>query len=174
MPAASRRHGNGSLDVSSAGAIAQTLLDFLGDTTGLPEALAASIPPINDVRPVDLPSVADPLPHDYPDVREPAAPAVEEPEEPEQHPEEQPEEQPATVAVPTPSEPAQPDQPDQPDRPDDPDDEPPIPSVSDLPTEAGMPVFGADDEVDWLRARSTPPPPPPKLRKHFSPSAAPW
>ena len=47
----------------------------------------------------------------------------------------------------------------------DPGRRPPIPSVADivdLPTEAGMPVFGdEDDEVAWMRARSTPPPPPP-------------
>ena len=48
-------------------------------------------------------------------------------------------------------------------------DERPIPSVSDivdLPTEAGMPVFDdEDEEVAWLRARSTPPPPPPPFEE---------
>ena len=34
---------------------------------------------------------------------------------------------------------------------------------TDLPTEAGMPVFHDDDEVDWLRARAASPPPPPPL-----------
>lgn len=34
---------------------------------------------------------------------------------------------------------------------------------TDLPTEAGMPVFHEDDEVDWLRARSDKPAPPPPL-----------
>lgn len=36
--------------------------------------------------------------------------------------------------------------------------------VTDLPTEEGIPVFGAgdgSDDVQWLRTRSTPPPPPP-------------
>ncbi|WP_235529614.1 protein kinase family protein [Nocardioides sp. Soil774] len=33
----------------------------------------------------------------------------------------------------------------------------------DLPTEAGMPVFHDDDEVDWLRARAERPAPPPPL-----------
>jgi hypothetical protein len=37
------------------------------------------------------------------------------------------------------------------------------PSSTDLPTEAGMPVFHEDDEVDWLRARSDKPAPPPPL-----------
>lgn len=35
--------------------------------------------------------------------------------------------------------------------------------VVDLPTEAGMPVFHDDDEVDWLRARADRPEPPPPL-----------
>ena len=34
---------------------------------------------------------------------------------------------------------------------------------TDLPTQAGMPVFHDDDEVDWLRARSEKPAPPPPL-----------
>ena len=37
------------------------------------------------------------------------------------------------------------------------------PSVTDLPTQAGMPVFHDDDEVDWLRARADRPEPPPPL-----------
>lgn len=36
-------------------------------------------------------------------------------------------------------------------------------SVVDLPTQAGMPVFHDDDEVDWLRARADRPEPPPPL-----------
>lgn len=35
--------------------------------------------------------------------------------------------------------------------------------ATDLPTEAGMPVFHDDDEVDWLRARAERPAPPPPL-----------
>ncbi|GAA3833275.1 protein kinase family protein [Nocardioides panacisoli] len=154
-----RRHGNGAPDLSSAAAISQALTDFLGDTTGLPEALAASIPPINDVQPVNLPSVADPVPHDYPDPTVQVV-AREEPavlEEPEPEPE------PATQPVDRLDELGGEDA-----------DDPPIPSVSDLPTEAGMPVFGEDDQVEWLRARSTPPPPPPPFedppeRPLFSP-----
>ena len=37
----------------------------------------------------------------------------------------------------------------------------PAPSSTELPTQAGMPVFHDDDEVDWLRARSEKPAPPP-------------
>ncbi len=39
----------------------------------------------------------------------------------------------------------------------------PVPPAADLPTQAGMPVFHDDDEVDWLRARSEPVTPPPPL-----------
>ena len=38
-----------------------------------------------------------------------------------------------------------------------------VPPVVDLPTQAGMPVFHDDDEVDWLRARTEPATPPPPL-----------
>jgi hypothetical protein len=124
-------------DVSTASAVHERLMEFLGGVdgaSGLPEALAGSIPPINEVRPVVLPQVPEMTVRDF----ERPPPQVEDP--------------PASV------EPVEPDEP----------EEPPIPSVSDivdLPTEAGMPVFGdpdnGDDDVAWLRARSTPPPPPP-------------
>jgi serine/threonine kinase PknH len=39
------------------------------------------------------------------------------------------------------------------------------PAVTDLPTQAGMPVFHDDDEVDWLRARAEKPEPPPPLEE---------
>ncbi len=103
-------------------------MEFLGDPAGLPEALAGSIPPINEIRRVVLPQVPEITVRDY----DRPSPPIDDP--------------PAAVAP----------------------VEPPIPSVADLvdlPTEAGMPVFGdpdnGDDEVAWLRARSTPPPPPP-------------
>ena len=40
---------------------------------------------------------------------------------------------------------------------------PDLPPPIDLPTQAGMPVFHDDDEVDWLRARTEPVTPPPPL-----------
>lgn len=51
-----------------------------------------------------------------------------------------------------------------------PDVEPPTPAPTpapptDLPTQAGMPVFHDDDEVDWLRARADRPEPPPPLEE---------
>jgi hypothetical protein len=39
------------------------------------------------------------------------------------------------------------------------------PASGDLPTQAGMPVFHDDDEVDWLRARAERPEPPPPLEE---------
>lgn len=36
---------------------------------------------------------------------------------------------------------------------------------ADVPTEAGMPVFHDDEQVDWLRARGNPPPPPPAFEE---------
>ncbi len=57
--------------------------------------------------------------------------------------------------------------------PDEPADAPQPPPVepraatptTDLPTQAGMPVFHDDDEVDWLRARADKPAPPPPLHE---------
>ncbi|KAA1415407.1 hypothetical protein F0U44_20650 [Nocardioides humilatus] len=138
------------LEVSTAGAVRERLMDYLGgDPSGLPEALAGSIPPINEIRPVVLPQVPEMTVRDF----ERAAQGEPDPE-------------PAPLPA---------------------LDEPPIPSVAelrhsadptafasvdpigaldsvevDIPTEAGMPVFAdEDDEVEWLRARSSPPPPPP-------------
>ncbi|WP_322937485.1 protein kinase family protein [Nocardioides bizhenqiangii] len=130
-------------DVSTASAVRDRLMEFLGDPNGLSEALAGSIPPINEIRPVVLPQVPEMTIRDF----ERPAPDSDDP--------------------PAPLEPAEPAEPEEQEDPEEPE-EPPIPSVSDivdLPTEAGMPVFGdpdeGDDEVAWLRARSTPPPPPP-------------
>lgn len=131
-----RRRSGEHPDVSSAASIAGELLAFVGDPAGAPTRLARAIPPINELRPVWLPALADPLPHDASRDDIPVVPAAPEPEpEPEPDPE--------------------------PDLEPDPEDEPPIPLVTELPTEAGMPVFGDDEDVTWLRTRSTPPPPPP-------------
>ncbi|WP_183097841.1 protein kinase family protein [Nocardioides pelophilus] len=128
-------HHQPGIDVGTANAVRDRLLEFIGDPGGLSEALADSIPPINEVRQVVLPQVPEMTVRDFERTAEPAEPA--EPAQPEVV--EEPE-----VAV---------------------REERPIPSVSDivdLPTEAGMPVFDdEEDEVSWLRARSTPPPPPP-------------
>lgn len=50
--------------------------------------------------------------------------------------------------------------------PGEPEPEPAPPTApGDLPTQAGMPVFHDDDEVDWLRARAERPEPPPPLEE---------
>lgn len=137
-----RRRGPGLPDVSTAERIAAELLAFVGDTAGMQESLASSIPPINELRPVWLPAVADPLPHDS---SHDPIPVVDEP----------------LVVEPLVEEPSL----------DEPPVEEPIPLVgpasgglTELPTEEGIPVFGvgeSGDDVQWLRTRSTPPPPPP-------------
>lgn len=48
---------------------------------------------------------------------------------------------------------------------------------TELPTEAGVPIFGDDDDVSWFSARSQPPPPPPPFddppeRPLFAPEPA--
>lgn len=58
------------------------------------------------------------------------------------------------------------------------DDEPEAEtSVEDRPTEAGVPIFGDDDDVSWLERRTTPAPPPPPFeappeRPLFAPEPA--
>ncbi|KRC68084.1 MULTISPECIES: protein kinase family protein [unclassified Nocardioides] len=129
-----RMLGSEHPDVSSARGIAEELLAFVGDPTGMPESLAQAIPQVNELRPVWLPAVADPLPHDSSRDDIPVVPPAVE----------------ADIDL---------------DRVDL-SDPPVVPAagtgVTDLPTEPGLPVFGAgEDDVQWLRTRSTPPPPPP-------------
>lgn len=151
-------------DVSSARAIRQGLLDFVGDTAGMPESLASAIPSVNELQPVWLPAVADPMPHDPTGDDLPVVPAapgpVEGPEQTDQP--ERPEPRPAAAEAATGTVPARDPELD-PETAADGAPEPdarPTP-VADLPTEPGMPVFGDDEDVEWLRTRSTPPPPPP-------------
>jgi serine/threonine protein kinase len=158
-----RRLGNDHPDVSSAEGICVELLGFVGDATGMPEALAQSIPPINELRPVWLPAVADPVPHDSTADDLPVVPPVDlavdqAVDQAGDQAVDQPVEQPVDE-VPRGLRFAGVDQ-----------DDPPIPLVSELPTElpteAGMPVFDEDDDdVQWIRTRSTPPPPPPPFEE---------
>lgn len=132
------------LEVSTAAAVRERLMDYLGgDPSGLPEALAASIPPINEIRPVVLPQVPEMTVRDFErTTQRESEPADREP-----------------VRTPGAAEARR-------------SADPPIPSAAevaglvDVPTEAGMPVFDDDDdEVAWLRARATPPPPPPPFEE---------
>ena len=79
---------------------------------------------------------------------------------------------PETSTVPvtpvTPVEPVEPVEPEPEVEPSVPDPAPPLAEPTapvDLPTQAGMPVFHDDDEVDWLRARADKPEPPPPLEE---------
>lgn len=54
------------LDVSTAAAVRDRLMDYLGgDPTGLSESLADAIPPINEIRPVVLPQVPEMTVRDF-------------------------------------------------------------------------------------------------------------
>ncbi len=97
-------------DVSTAAGVRDYLLDFIGDPSGLTEALRASCPDLREPEQVVLPPV------------------------PEVHP------APRPFTAPSTSEPA---------------------PIEESPTEAGLPIFGDDDDVEWLRARSQPASPPP-------------
>ena len=127
----------------SARAIRDLLHDYVGDLTGTHV-------------PVQGPRTTPPTSTQTAAV--PAVPAVEPRPEPEQEPEPEPEpEQEPPVETPAAEEPAatevQSAVPAEPTAP------------VDLPTQAGMPVFHDDDEVDWLRARAERPEPPPPLEE---------
>jgi hypothetical protein len=139
----------------SARAIADRLLGFVGDHTGTQVPVQGLRPPAT--QPI-LPTTEAPdaaSPHE-PVASGTAETPVEAPVEPVGHPVTDPD---ATVVAPpaTPVSPVSPVAPASPQAPAEPT------SSTDLPTEAGMPVFHEDDEVDWLRARSDKPAPPPPL-----------
>jgi serine/threonine protein kinase len=128
---------NSHADVTTARGIATYLAEFVGDPTGMQSALLASVPKLRPDELVVLPQVPEIPVRDTSDLI-PQVPA-EEPEEPAEREEEE-EEEPEPEATPRPPE--------------------------DLPTEAGMPIFGDDeDEVEWFQARKTPPPPPPPFEE---------
>ena len=118
----------------TARGIAAYLTELVGDPTGIQAALVASLPRLSPDELIVLPQVPDIPVRDTSDL----IPQVkEEPDRPEPEPEPEPE-PPAEKAPRPPTAP------------------------EDLPTEAGMPIFGDDeDEVEWFKARSTPAPPPP-------------
>lgn len=129
-------------DTGTARGIAAHLREFVGDPTGMQTALLESIPKLGPDELVVLPSVPEIPARDTSDLI-PQVPAAK--------PAAQPAEEPADA--------------------DPPDDETvvepptPPPAPEDLPTEAGMPVFDDEHEVEWFRARSTPPPPPPPFEE---------
>lgn len=118
----------------TARGIRDLLLDFIGDLTGT----HVPVPGGRTLPPVTPP----PVPPAEPTAVVPVVAPEPEPEDAGEQPAEPP-------AEPTEVQPAV-------------DPHAPTP-VTDLPTEAGMPVFHDDDEVDWLRARADRPEPPPPL-----------
>ena len=119
------------------------LRDYVGDMTGTQPAVPVMRPVPHADTPTSTGSVAaTPAPA-------PAPAAVDAQSEPEVETTFVAEEPPAGPPTPDP----------QPD----PEPDPAPAAVTDLPTEAGMPVFHDDDEVDWLRARADRPAPPPPL-----------
>ncbi|RYB94043.1 hypothetical protein EUA93_06565 [Nocardioides oleivorans] len=130
--------GGGGSD-HTARHVNELLRDYVGDVTGTHAPVAAprptAPPPVSTPVPVAEPK---PEPTEPELVVEPEQPTDPEPTtEPEPEIEPEPDLEPAETSAPT--------------------------AVTDLPTQAGMPVFHDDDEVDWLRARADKPAPPPPL-----------
>lgn len=158
----------------SARAICDLLLEYVGDVTSAQVAVQGPRPlvptrfePVVPVAEV-VPEVAPPDTVPEPEVHAPEAdPAREAEADPVTVRDVEPIEQTGTVL---PTDPEGPAEGPAEDSAEDPDTEVPsdpaaaAPTAStDLPTQAGMPVFHDDDEVDWLRARSEKPAPPPPL-----------
>ncbi|MFA6575584.1 MAG: protein kinase family protein [Nocardioides sp.] len=124
--------------VTTAREISAYLDDFVGDPTGLSEALLASIPPPAKPDPfVVLPAVPEIPARDSGELAAVPTPETERHDEPQTGP------QTGTH----------------------PDEEPEAEDVG-LRTQAGLPIFDDDsDEVSWLAARATPAPPPPPFEE---------
>ena len=142
------QHAPGSADTDhSARGICDQLRAYVGEHTGtLAPVLGARLP----VPPTTLPTTP---PTSEPATSEPTTDPTTDPES-ESGTQVQPAvetHQPETQAAPEPG-PGQP-----------PGDAGAPTPVTELPTQAGMPVFHDDDEVDWLRARADKPEPPPPL-----------
>jgi hypothetical protein len=135
-PATGGRHRDlVDLDVSARG-LADFLADYVGDATGMPEALLESTPEIlPEEEQVVLPPVPEIAPHDTRDDTEVT---------------------------------------DDTDGTDDTSDTGALrdarlsrarAAARDVPTEAGVPIFGETDDVSWLERRTAPVPPPPPFEE---------
>ena len=137
--------GPASVD-HSARRICEQLQAYVGDVTGTQVAVQPVRPPTTAVPTASTAPTAIAAPTPAPDpvteVQPVAEPAVEPVTEPLSE----------RVSAPVGEPEVEPESPS--------DDDPAAP---DLPTQAGMPVFHDDDEVDWLRARTDRPEPPPPL-----------
>jgi serine/threonine kinase PknH len=134
--------------------IAEMLQDYVGDMTGTHVPVPAGRPPAPS--PYGSPGAGAAAPEPTQPVVVARPPAEPEPEVAEEFVAEE-----APADLPTQHVPATP-EPVAPELPPLVEPDPSTP-VTELPTQAGMPVFHDDDEVDWLRARAEKPAPPPPL-----------
>ncbi len=129
-----------AIGVGSARGISDFLTAYVGDSTGMSEALRETLPVLPETQRVVLPNLSDPVLRD--ETQQPPTPSL----------------QPGPAPDP---EPPPDDQPDE-----EPDEEPVEEPVEELPTQAGLPIFGDGiDDVSWLEKRATPAPPPPPFEK---------
>jgi hypothetical protein len=149
---------------TDARGIADYLADFVGDPTGMAVALLSSTPPVlPDEEIVVLPQVPDLTPHDTARTATPATPTVARPVEQAEQAEQA---EPAEPAADSGTDSAA----------DSGASRAAVPE--ELPTEAGLPIFGPDeDDVSWWERRPTPAPPPPPFesppeRPLFAPEPA--
>ena len=161
-------------DLATAQGIADYLATFVGDPSGLAAAEAAA--GHRDTTDTSgLPAVRDPAPHDRQPRPDPPQAPRHEPAPPPAAPRAVDDEPTRLVPPLTPPRPATP--PSLAEQPLEASLHPPRRST-DLPTEAGMPVFGDEaDDVRWLTARTEPAPPPPPFedppeRPLFAPEPA--
>ena len=125
-----------AIGVGSARGIADFLAAYVGDSTGMADALRETLP--------CCPTPPRSRSRTWP-TRSSAATSPSRPKELQPGP------------APDPEPPTGPE----------PDPDPPGQPVEELPTEAGLPIFGDGiDDVSWLEKRTTPAPPPPPFEKH--------
>ena len=145
-------HQESTTGQPSAHTVRDLLHDYLGDLT-----ITGAHLPVTGARP------AGPHPGS-PDATSVVAPVPASASEPTPEPSPEPAVEPSDEPTSEPAVEPEPDVPTDPEPTSEPAAEPAAPTaVTDLPTQAGMPVFHDDDEVDWLRARADKPAPPPPL-----------
>lgn len=131
------------LEVSTARGVADYLQEFVGDPTGVPEALAAAAPSLHRPQTIVLPAVPDVVPH----ADQHGDPGEEQQDAGTRAGGQAPSAPPPRHADPAPATPA-------------------TPAAAELPTEAGLPIFDdATDDVSWLERRTEPVPPPPPFEE---------
>ncbi|WP_232677208.1 protein kinase family protein [Nocardioides sp. R-C-SC26] len=132
--------------IPSMRAIRDELRDFVGDATGVAQALAASVPRMqaDEGEQIVLPPVPEVLPHDSPE-----AAGMRDVLDTDQPPLDRgtasfTDTGTGALSV---------------------SDAAPASAEVDVPTEAGLPIFGDEDDVSWLERRTSPVPPPPPFEE---------